>query len=183
MPTAEQVEIRALAREFAEGEIRPRSMAWDEARRLDDEVFAKLGELGFLGMLVSEEHGGLGFDLSTYLLVLEELARGDAAVALSVAIHSVVSWMILRHGTMSQRETWAERLASGDALGASRRRLLLPLPSPGRRRRFRPRAPTGRRRRGRLPTPGALPTSPSGTRFRVGGPSTTPRCGWPPTAL
>jgi alkylation response protein AidB-like acyl-CoA dehydrogenase len=118
MPTAEQVEIRALAREFAEGEIRPRSMAWDEARRLDDEVFAKLGELGFLGMLVSEEHGGLGFDLSTYLLVLEELARGDAAVALSVAIHSVVSWMILRHGTTSQRETWAERLASGDALGA-----------------------------------------------------------------
>jgi hypothetical protein len=99
IPTPEQLDIQALARDFADGEIRPRSAAWDEARRLDDEVFAKLGELGFLGMLVSEDQGGLGFDVPTYLLVVEELARGDAAVGLSVAIHSVVCSTVLRHGS------------------------------------------------------------------------------------
>jgi alkylation response protein AidB-like acyl-CoA dehydrogenase len=116
--TPEQLEIQALAREFADGEIRPKSAAWDEARRLDDQVFAKLGELGFLGMLVSEDQGGLGFDLPTYLLVVEELARGDAAVGLSVAIHSVVCSMVLRHGSSSQKARWLGRLASGEMLGA-----------------------------------------------------------------
>jgi alkylation response protein AidB-like acyl-CoA dehydrogenase len=117
-PTPEQLEIQALAREFAEGEIRPRSAAWDEARHLDQEVFSKLGELGFLGMLVPEDQGGLGFDVPTYLLVVEELARGDAAVALSVAIHSVVCSTILRHGSTGQQARWLGRLAAGEALGA-----------------------------------------------------------------
>jgi alkylation response protein AidB-like acyl-CoA dehydrogenase len=117
-PTPEQLEIQALAREFAEGEIRPRSAAWDEARHLDQEVFSKLGELGFLGMLVPEDQGGLGFDVPTYLLVVEELARGDAAVALSVAIHSVLCSTILRHGSTGQQARWLGRLAAGEALGA-----------------------------------------------------------------
>ncbi|MSR37037.1 MAG: hypothetical protein EXR95_10445 [Gemmatimonadetes bacterium] len=85
MITAEQREIRDLAHEFAERELRPRSAAWDQARALDDDVFSKLAEVGFLGMTVPEAHGGLGLDAITYLLVLEELAWGDAAVALSVA--------------------------------------------------------------------------------------------------
>lgn len=117
--TAEQLEIQALARAFAEGELRPRAAAWDAARALDAAVFAKLGELGFLGMLVPERYGGLGFDVGTYLLAIEEIARGDAAVALSVAIHNgPVCGTIQRHGSDAQKAAWLPRLASGDVVGA-----------------------------------------------------------------
>lgn len=117
--TAEQLEIRDLARDFAEGELRPHAGAWDEARALDEAIFEKLAEVGFLGMLAPENRGGLGFDTTTYLLVLEELARGDASVALSVAIHSgPVTGLILGHGSDEQKDRWIPRLASGEALGA-----------------------------------------------------------------
>src|SRR5688572_33345390 len=100
MLTHEQLEIQALAREFAEGELRPHSARWDESRTLDDDVFAKLSELGFLGMRIPERWGGLGLDWTTYLLVLEELSWGDASVGLSVAIHNgPVAELLLAHGT------------------------------------------------------------------------------------
>jgi len=119
MLTDEQRELRSLAHDFATAELRPHTAAWDEARALDDGVFEKLAESGFLGMLVTEEHGGLGFDLATYLVVLEELAWGDAAVALSVAIHNgPVVELLSRHGTDAQRKAWLPRLAAGDVLGA-----------------------------------------------------------------
>lgn len=117
--TAEQIEIRELARDFAQGELLPHAAAWDEARALDEGVFGKLAEVGFLGMLIPEEWGGLGFDVSTYLLVLEELARGDASVALSVAIHcGPVAELVLAHGSEEQKGRWLPRLASGEVLGA-----------------------------------------------------------------
>ena len=117
--TAERLEIRSLARDFAQGELRPRAAAWDEARALDEGVFAKLAELGFLGMRVPEAYGGLDFDTPTYLAVLEELAWGDASVALSVAIHNgPVCGTVLRHGSDAQRRHWLPRLAGGEALGA-----------------------------------------------------------------
>jgi acyl-CoA dehydrogenase len=119
MLTEEQREIQALAREFAEGEIRPHAARWDETRELDDPVFEKLAELGFMGMLVPERYGGLGLDWTTYLLVLEELAWGDAAVALSVAIHNgPVAELLLAHGGEAQKERWLPKLASGELLGA-----------------------------------------------------------------
>ncbi len=119
MVTAEQLEIRALAREFAEGEIRPHASRWDEARALDDGIFTKLGELGFMGMLVPEAHGGLGLDTSTFLHALEELAWGDAAVALSVAIQNgPASGLILAHGSDAQRSELLPRMASGELLVA-----------------------------------------------------------------
>ncbi|MBW3533959.1 MAG: acyl-CoA dehydrogenase family protein [Gemmatimonadetes bacterium] len=117
--TDEQLEIRALAREFAAGEIRPHTAAWDEARALDEGIFAKLGELGFLGMLVPETYGGLELDPLTYLLVIEELAWGDASVALAVAVQSY-PWarILVRYGSDEQKETWLPRLASGEVIGA-----------------------------------------------------------------
>jgi alkylation response protein AidB-like acyl-CoA dehydrogenase len=118
-PTAEQLEIQALAHDFAEAELRPHAAGWDQRQALDEAVFAKLAELGFLGMLVPEEHGGLGFDFATYLLVLEELAWGDASVALSVAIHNgPVCGLLARHGSAAQKAEWLPRLASGEILGA-----------------------------------------------------------------
>jgi alkylation response protein AidB-like acyl-CoA dehydrogenase len=118
-PTPEQLEIQALAREFAERELRPHAAAWDQARAVDDGVFAKLAEVGFLGMTVPDAHGGLGLDPLTYLLVLEELAWGDAAVTLSVAIHNgLVAGSIARHGTEEQRAALLPALAAGERLGA-----------------------------------------------------------------
>jgi hypothetical protein len=117
--SAEQLEIRALARDFAEGEIRPHAEAWDADAGLPDAIFDKLAELGFLGMLVPEEHGGLGLDFTTWLLVVEELARGDAAVALSVAIHNgAVAGVLARHGSPEQKAAWLSRLAAGEVIGA-----------------------------------------------------------------
>lgn len=119
MITDEQRELRALARDFADAELRPKTAEWDERRELDDDVFDKLAESGFLGMRVPEEHGGLAFDLTTYLMVLEEIAWGDAAVALSVAIHNgPVTALLVRHGSEEQRSRWLPELASGQALGA-----------------------------------------------------------------
>jgi alkylation response protein AidB-like acyl-CoA dehydrogenase len=86
--TPEQIEIRDLARDFTAGEIRAQAGRWDEDRHLEEDIFAKLGELGFLGMLVPEAYGGLELELTTYLLALEQLAWGDASVALSVAIQN-----------------------------------------------------------------------------------------------
>lgn len=117
--TDEQREIRALAREFALGEIRPHAPEWDARRALDPGVFGKLGELGFMGMRIPETHGGLGFDLATYLLVLEELAWGDASLALGVAIHSgPVTSLLERYGSQAQKDRYLPRLASGEILGA-----------------------------------------------------------------
>jgi alkylation response protein AidB-like acyl-CoA dehydrogenase len=118
-PTEEQREIRALAREFAEGEIRPYAAEWDAERALDPRVFSKLGELGFMGMRIPEEYGGLDFDLATYLRVLEEIAWGDASVALSVAIHSgPVSFLLRRYGSEEQKNRYLGRMADGSCQGA-----------------------------------------------------------------
>ena len=114
MLTAEQKAIRELARDFADSEIVPRAAAWDREGTFDRGVLASLGELGFLGMLVPERYGGLGLDAPTYLVALEELARGDAALALTVAIQNgPVPAVLLAHGSEAQKERWLPELASG----------------------------------------------------------------------
>ena len=115
--TSEQQEIRALAREFAHGEIRPHSRAWDEAGGFPTEILNALAELGFMGMLIPEEDGGLGMEMPVYLSVLEALAWGDAAIALTVAIQNgPVPRLLSLAGSREQREEWLPRLASGDTL-------------------------------------------------------------------
>ena len=117
--TTEQIEIRDLAKDFASAEIRPHAAFWDEARDLGDDIFAQLGDLGFLGMLVPEAYGGLDLDMTSYLLALEALAWGDASVALTVAIQNgPLAGLLLEHGSEVQKEAWLPGLASGAVLGA-----------------------------------------------------------------
>ena len=119
MLTAEQREIRDLARDFAEGEIVPRAAAWDRDRSFDREVLDKLAALGFMGMLVPADYGGMGFDVPTYLVALEEIARGDAALALTVAIQNgPVPHLLLAHGSEAQRSEWLPTLATGEKIAA-----------------------------------------------------------------
>lgn len=109
-------QIRELAREFARGELRPHVERWDHERALDPQVLDHLAELGFFGMLVPEEHGGMEFTLPTYLAALEELAWGEPGVALTLSIHSAFAvTLLLRHGTDAQKSEWLPRLATGEA--------------------------------------------------------------------
>lgn len=118
MTTLEQLEIRALAREFAAGEIRPGAAERDAGQGIPEELLGKVAELGFLGMRIPEAEGGLGLDLPTYLVALEELAWGDPAVALTVALQNgPVAGLLLAAGSPEQRQ-WLSRLASGEVLGA-----------------------------------------------------------------
>jgi len=117
MLTSEQREIRELARDFAEREIVPRAAAWDRGGGFDREVLDALAELGFLGMLVPSEYGGLDFDVPTYLVALEEIARGDASLALTVAIQNgPVAHILLAHGSEEQKSRWLPALAAGEKI-------------------------------------------------------------------
>ena len=117
--SAEQREIQALAREVADNEIAPHAAAWDREHRFPAEVLRRLGELGLMGVCVPERHGGAGADFLSYVLVLEELSRGDAGVGVTVAVHtSAATLPILAFGTDEQKERFAAPLARGEALGA-----------------------------------------------------------------
>jgi alkylation response protein AidB-like acyl-CoA dehydrogenase len=117
--TPEQDQIRDLAREFADNEILPHAAAWDRESALPRGVIDKLGELGFLGMLIPEEWDGLGLDVLSYLVALEEIARGDASVAVAMSVHnSLPTQMILANGSAEQKERWLKPMARGELLGA-----------------------------------------------------------------
>jgi alkylation response protein AidB-like acyl-CoA dehydrogenase len=117
--TAEQREIKALAREFAEAEIEPYASDWDREHRFPRELFSKLAELGLMGVCIPEELGGAGADFVSYILVLEELSRADAGVGVTVAVHtSAVTLPILTLGTDEQRARFVPPLARGELIGA-----------------------------------------------------------------
>jgi alkylation response protein AidB-like acyl-CoA dehydrogenase len=117
--TDEQREIRALARRFAQEEIAPHAATWDREHRFPKEVFAQLGELGLMGACVPVEHGGAGADFLSYVLALEELARADAGVAVTVAVHtSAATLPLLAHGPHEQIARRVPPHAQGNELGA-----------------------------------------------------------------
>ena len=113
----EQQEIRALAREFAAAELRPHVERWDHDAAFDEAVLPQLGELGFFGMVAPESDGGMALDAGSWLAALEELAWGEASLALAIAFHAQVVRLVAEHGSEGVRRQWLERLAAGDALG------------------------------------------------------------------
>jgi alkylation response protein AidB-like acyl-CoA dehydrogenase len=117
--TDEQREIQALAREVADGEIAPLASDWDRDHTFPRELFAKLGELGLMGVCVPEELGGAGADFVSYVLVLEELSRADAGVGVTVAVHtSAATLPIVTFGTDEQKARFVPPLARGESIGA-----------------------------------------------------------------
>jgi alkylation response protein AidB-like acyl-CoA dehydrogenase len=115
----EQREIQALARDFVRAEIEPHAAEWDRQHHFPRDLFGKLAELGLMGVCVPDEYGGAGADFLSYVLVLEELSRGDAGVGVTVAVHtSAVTLPLLRFGTEEQRARFVPALARGEHLGA-----------------------------------------------------------------
>ena len=117
--TPEQREIQQAARDFARAEIAPYSAQWDRDAYFEPALVQKLGELGFLGMLVPDTFDGLALDTLTYLVALEEIAAVDASVAVMVSVHnSLPTQMILRWGSDDQKQRYLRPLARGEKLGA-----------------------------------------------------------------
>jgi butyryl-CoA dehydrogenase len=117
--TDEQREIQALAREVAREEIEPHAAEWDREHSFPRELYARLAELGLMGVCVPEEYGGAGADFVAYVLVLEELSRADAGVGVTVAVHtSAATLPILMFGTDEQKARFVPPLARGEGIGA-----------------------------------------------------------------
>ncbi|MDQ5821018.1 MAG: acyl-CoA dehydrogenase family protein [Actinomycetota bacterium] len=115
----DQREIQALARDFANEQIEPNAAEWDREHRFPKEIFEQLAGLGLMGVCIPEEYGGAGADFLSYILVLEQLSRGDAGVGVTVAVHtSAVTLPILGFGTDEQRSRFVPPLARGEAIGA-----------------------------------------------------------------
>jgi alkylation response protein AidB-like acyl-CoA dehydrogenase len=115
----EQQQIKYSVREFAESEIRPHVMEWDESQHFPDELRPKLAELGLMGVLFPEEYGGAGMGYVEYATIIEELGRVDGSIALSVAAHnSLCSNHIYSFGTEEQKQRYLAPLARGESFGA-----------------------------------------------------------------
>jgi hypothetical protein len=118
--TTEQHEIlRRTVREFAEAEIRPHVMAWDEAQHFPGELVPRLADQGLMGIQVPEAYGGAGMSAVEYCICIEELARVDPSVALTVAAHNgLCTAHIFMFGTEAQKQRYVVPLARGEQIGA-----------------------------------------------------------------
>src|SRR5262245_53607880 len=116
--TPEQIQLRKAVREFAESEIRPHVMEWDENQIFPFEVVKQLGSLGYLGSIFPEELGGAGLSYIDYSIIIEELSRVDGSVGIIVAAHtSVCSNHIFKMGSGEQRRRYIPKLATGEWIG------------------------------------------------------------------
>lgn len=111
--------IQESARDFAETYIRPHVLEWDEKQHFPLNLFRKMGEYGFLGVLVPEAYGGAGLSYQEYITVIEEIAKVCGGIGLSVAAHnSLCTNHILLFGSEEQKHEYLPKLASGKSLGA-----------------------------------------------------------------
>ncbi len=116
--TDEQQQLRRTVREFAEREIAPHVMEWDEASHFPAEIIPNLAEMGLLGVIFPEKYGGAGLGYIEYVIAIEELARVDGSVAIIVAAHnSLCTNHIYKFGTEVQRKKYVVPLAQGQKLG------------------------------------------------------------------
>ena len=116
---SEQILLRDSVRQFMETEMRPVLRAYEREEKFPEAELRKLGEMGCCGMLIPEEWGGAGMDMTSYVVMLEEVARVCASTAITLSVtNSVASAPILKHGTEEQKKKYLPRLARGEILGA-----------------------------------------------------------------
>ncbi|TCD29146.1 acyl-CoA dehydrogenase [Pedobacter psychrodurus] len=117
--TETQQSVKAMVRDFAEKNIRPHIMEWDEAQHFPVELFKQLGELGLMGVLVPEEYGGSGLGYQEYVDVIVEVARVCGSIGLSLAAHnSLCTCHILAFANEEQKQRWLPKLATAEWIGA-----------------------------------------------------------------
>jgi alkylation response protein AidB-like acyl-CoA dehydrogenase len=119
LPTPEARELLDLVAEFARAELAPRAAPAERDGAFPRDVFKTLGEMGLLGLVYPEEHGGSAQPYEVYLQVVEELARAWLTVGLGVSVHTLSCFALARYGADAQRERWLPSMLGGAQLGAS----------------------------------------------------------------
>lgn len=115
----EQLMIRQAARDFAQTELKPGVIERDEHQKFPTEQIKKLGELGFMGLMVSQQYGGSGMDTISYVLAMEELSKVDASASVVVSVNnSLVCYGLEKYGTEEQKQKYLVPLAMGEKIGA-----------------------------------------------------------------
>jgi alkylation response protein AidB-like acyl-CoA dehydrogenase len=117
--TEEHLMIREAARDFAQTELLPGVIERDNKQEFPDELVKKMGDLGFLGIMVDPKYGGSGMDTLSYVLIMEELSKIDASASVIVSVNnSLVCYGIERYGSEDQKQKYLTKLATGEYLGA-----------------------------------------------------------------
>ena len=117
--TEEHLMIQEAARDFAQTELLPGVIERDEKQHFPDELVKKMGELGFLGVMVDPKYGGSGMDTISYVIIMEELSKIDASASVIVSVNnSLVCYGLEKYGTEAQKEKYLTKLASGEFVGA-----------------------------------------------------------------
>ncbi len=117
--TEEHIMIRDAARDFAQNELLPGVIERDEKQKFPHEQVKKMGELGFLGMMVDPDYGGGGMDTISYVLAMEEISKIDASASVVMSVNnSLVCWGLETYGTEEQKQKYLTKLASGEIIGA-----------------------------------------------------------------
>jgi len=115
----EQLMIQQAARDFAQNELLPGIIERDDAQKFPAEQVKKMGELGFLGMMVDSKYGGSGLDTLSYVIAMEELSKVDASASVIVSVNnSLVCWGLETFGNEEQKQKYLTRLATGEIIGA-----------------------------------------------------------------
>lgn len=111
--------IAETARDFAEINIRPHIMEWDESQTFPKELFHQMGDMGFMGIIIPDKYGGSGLGYNEYVTILDEISQVDPSIGLSIAAHnSLCTNHIYEFGNEEQRKKWLPKLATGKIIGA-----------------------------------------------------------------
>jgi alkylation response protein AidB-like acyl-CoA dehydrogenase len=117
--TEEQIAVKEAARDFAQNVLKPGVIARDNEQRFPKDEIQQLGELGFMGMMVSPEYGGSGMDTMSYVLAMEEISKVDASVSVCMSVNnSLVCWGLEKYASEEQKQKYLVDLASGKKIGA-----------------------------------------------------------------
>src|SRR4026209_1433679 len=116
--TDEQKAITEMVRQFADEQILPNAEHFDHEDELPEDIVNQMKELGLFGVTIPEEYGGMGLDLTTYVVIVEELSRGWISISGVINTHFIGSYLLMKYGTDEQREKYLPRMATGEIRAA-----------------------------------------------------------------